>query len=196
MTTQLTAEHIARITELRDRLIELGPDRFDMANWFTKMETTDAMDTYNWIELTWNVQRARNLIDVGDCGTAACLAGHALLLFDDDLPRAAVVSDVARYLGMDIGCEYWEADRWFNVGSWPDPWRQRCTAAIKLLPALDYHDEDYAELKLAKSFARRAIEHGLIIEMMDDLIHGRRLQWYDDDTSATDIADLTDAQEV
>ena len=37
--------------------------------------------------------------------------------------------------------------------------------------------------------------YDLILGVMDDLVHGRRLHWYDNNLAAVDTADLADAQE-
>lgn len=194
MTDQLTASHIARIIELRDHLIEMGPDRFDMSNWFTKAETTATLDTMNWDELMWHVDRAKDMIVNRDCGTAACIAGHAALLWGPEFTRHTSTVDIARILGMDVGVAPWQAERWFSTSTWPEPWRQQWLDAVAALPALDYNDEDYAESELANVYLKRHIEHHIVLAVMDDLIHGRRRHWYDDDTAAVDIADRQDAQ--
>jgi len=190
MTTQLTAEHIERIIELRDHLIEMGPDRFDMNDWFIKADTTRVHDTMDWFDLTGHIDKARDIINHNSCGTAACLAGHAAILWGDEFGHNTTTAHVARWLGMDIGVEPWQCKTWFATQGWPDfariPWLNRQLD----LSTLDYDPEH----ELEQSFIRRGIEHHIVLDVMDDLIHGRRLHWYDDDTSAADIADRQDAQ--
>jgi hypothetical protein len=207
MPEQLTAEHISRIIELRDHLIELGPDKFEMMSWFTIQDDVDSCNTFGWDELIASTDRATDLLNSGEkCGTAACIAGHAVLLWPDlihyehDYPILDH-SEVAAHLGMNVGAPNVEqSERWFATASWPDRYRipyYNLVGDLRRAQCQIRDDKDeYLRLEMERTFAQRKYQHDVVIGVMDDLIHGRMLNWHDEDTTAVDAADLADAQEV
>lgn len=207
MPEQLTAEHISRIIELRDHLIEMGPDRFEMQSWFTIQDDADACNTFGWDELIVNTDRAADLLQSGQkCGTAACIAGHAVLLWPelisyDHIGAHLETDEVATYLGMQVGAPNdFLLDRWFSTMSWPDRYRVPYNNLVNQLHhrlAQLRGDEDASwKAEQDHTFILRAHQHATVLAVMDDLIHGRLFNWHDDDTSAVDRADAIDAQEV
>jgi hypothetical protein len=206
----ITAEHVSRLIELRDHLIEIGPDKFEMSSWFTIQDDADICQTFGWDELTFNLDRAADLIESGQhCGTAACLAGHAVLLWpeivtfsvDDEGNSYSIDSDdVAKYLGMDVGApNEWQVDRWFSTQSWPDRFRIPYKNATRdldhqLMMHRDLDVDTYVERDLMRTHTQRKLQHDAVLLVLDELIHGRMRNWHDDDTSAVDVADLADAQ--
>ena len=198
MTTQLTAKHISRLIDLRDQLTHFGPARFDMGAWFIDTDTTETFDSMNWDELMHRIGHASETMTRGECGTAACLAGHAALMWADELNLNTTTNEIAELLGMDVGLELGVRDpaleRWFAVSAWPDWARISYRNASRAIPYVDYTEDDYAEQVMARDMALRAAQWTHIMSMLDDLITGRRLHWHDEDTSAADIADRQDAQ--
>lgn len=178
--TPITNEVIANLVTLRDRMIAAGPDHFEMQNF--------GIYTYH-DDYEGDCEMTLSLGDVNPslttrCGYAACIAGWAAVLEMGD-----TVETIAAQLGMfrprwnwnpvteQQDCQLISTDAWFYVDSWPD-W-----AKLRRMNLL--YDGEHN---------RQQAEHQVVIEVLDDLIHGRRSDWFDDDTTAIDTVDLIDAE--
>jgi len=94
-----------RRIQLRDQLLIHGPEKTDMLHWFTRADTPAR---------PWMTDDIR-LIDIEECGTTACLAGHGALVM---LPEvAATPFDVAKHFGVDSNAFFHEHWKRINVGS-------------------------------------------------------------------------------
>lgn len=141
-TTQY--EHIPlinRLVAVRDSIFKHGPEHFDMNSWFTDFGDTpyeerdfdeDSDEQFRQFDLS---DFHYNKIDINDCGTAACIAGHtAIAAFDMDV-EIETPEQAAKFLGLDqgdtsswlgakeFGHNYWEGtplQQWENVVNWLD----------------------------------------------------------------------------
>lgn len=67
-----------RITQLRDVLAELPPERFNIRYWATDRATGRPHPILSTFEADFSIVKH-------DCGTAACIAGWALTLFKPEV---------------------------------------------------------------------------------------------------------------
>lgn len=132
---------IDNIRLVRDSVAQHGPEHFDMMAWFMVPDTE--VEGYTEFTIGERYERgARALdkpVDINQCGTTACIAGHAVLAgrLNETLSDEVDHHDVARWLGMD------PIFNWlFDVDQWPgwaqdlynndDGWK----AALTLLDAI------------------------------------------------------------
>ncbi len=110
--------HAHRISSRRRKLLRqlrrLGPEHFDQGNWFS--EIGGSLESYNMDNDTVGIARTTiGKIDIVDCGSTACLAGHgAIIMAKDDAVDDEYISDesVAEYFEIDKG--------WFDSLIGPD----------------------------------------------------------------------------
>jgi len=99
---QSPEEAIARLLELADYLeFKISPSTFDMGDWFS------SKDEQSWDPDTDQDEqeaflRLKNPYE--GCGTTACIAGHAVALFDDN---AAWINNIAHRGAVLLGSQYW-----------------------------------------------------------------------------------------
>lgn len=192
-TTHLTGEQLAHVRDTLDAMRAAGPEHFNMDRWFV-VGPTEQLHTL----------KAYRSVRIDDCGTTACLAGFAALTADatDTMPvyddTEGMRAALAEWLGMSVGlpahCDSvgWlgHADDWFYVGCWPQ-WAHDMLGCWPQW-ARDMLDDE----RPVGERERHAAEFKVITQVMDDLVHGVRCNWWDDDLSAVEHADLADAQEA
>jgi hypothetical protein len=186
--THLSNEQLAACQQLHDHLVRTGPDHFNMGTWLE----------VNNNEFMLN-EAARFSADVfdGDCGTRACIAGHAIVLFDPAdyvaaearLPKHLQTSaDIGRWgqqsvienvlielLGMNVQVPIdWHSMRdWFG-SSWP-LFAQTIQRAHYLRSVAAWGDEQPLGWHEAHA------DHATVVQVLDELVHGVRRHWWDGD---------------
>jgi hypothetical protein len=106
--------NVENLTKLINHLKLVNKKNFDMSEWYED-------DEDKWLEkpateLVWYIQQGK-----GDCGTVACIAGHAAIL--EAAERNITLEDMgnAEYTAMDwLGLNYDQAHRLFKPGLTPD----------------------------------------------------------------------------
>lgn len=188
--THLSAEQLAACQRLHDQLVATGPEHFNMGTWLEV-----GHNEYMLID----VHRFGTEI-LNDCGTKACIAGHAVLLFSEDeigaaaerLPahtrrwwesddpsqdrwgRQAVEEQVlAELLGMNVSVpeELHTATDWFG-STWPK-FAQDIQRA-HYLRSQSAWGENYTIVQ----HEDRA-DHATVVQILDELVHGQRRHWWD-----------------
>jgi hypothetical protein len=133
--------NVERLLKLADHIEALPPEKFEMGDYFCRL-VFDVDDPSKVVGHAHEKHPTRSFLDEG-CGTAACIAGHAVHLFadDEDWERVVVSSslkahDVASGL---LGLSHTQASYLF-YGEWapqqlmPDSERYsrtRAAAAIR-----------------------------------------------------------------
>ena len=179
---RLTNEQLAACASTLALMRQLGPEHFDMDHWFVPLDSSYESTTDG------------TLTDPGDpCGTAACLAGTAIwacnievVPFTAGLPwwhREQEMQDRVRHtLGIDVGyAEHGERTErsWFNVGRWPgyalDELHRRWAMLVEREGIERFVDIDSWE----NEEHRHRLEYEVVEWVLDDLVHGNRMHWWD-----------------
>jgi len=184
-TMHLSNEQLAACQRLHDHLVRTGPDHFNMGTW---------LEVANNEYMLYEVMRFDVDVFTNHCGTKACIAGHAGILFSTDeynaardrLPahllvdednrwgRQAVVETVlTELLGMNVGVpvEFHHMRDWFG-SQWP-LFAQQLQRAHYLRSVSAWGEEQ--PLAWHESHA----DHTTVVQMLDEIIHGVRRNWWD-----------------
>lgn len=178
---RLTNEQLAACAATLSLMRQLGPDHFDMDHWFRDLSDAEESTTDG------------SLCDPGNpCGTAACLAGTAVwackipvIPFTADLPwweRESQMQDrIRNTLGLSTGYlehGYSTERSWFNVGRWPgyalDELHRRWAMLVER-EGIERFDIDSWE----NEEHRHRLEYEVVEWVLDDLVHGNRMHWWD-----------------
>lgn len=169
--TRLTNDQLAACYEVWQSLLDTGPEHFDMSYWYA-IRRVGPPSALNLMDLSEIVH------PFSDCGTTACLAGHAVVALqlqidDNDMPATFTIH---KLLGMDVQHEGFKDPsggdiNWFFIDSWPKF-------------AADAHDKAYrrrisAYPERGHAHAQTVAQWTVVTDVLDDLVHGRRLHWYD-----------------
>lgn len=196
MTYRLDEHELANVRLLHDHMVAVGPDHFDIHAFGSYIADTEAVKHDPWPD--WYTGRKTLSLDelafrgpdmTQLCGYAACIAGHGTIV-----GLGHTTHDIASALGMRRVHTTVHYDghvetlivtnaTWFFAEEWPR-WAQQLSDKIeeRLM------DDDVAD-------HRRIAPHLTVLSVMDDLIHGRRANWFDDNTDDVDAADLNDDSE-
>lgn len=114
---------VDRLRGTLDSIRQAGPEHFDMGSWFYVASTTDD-DEYNEDAGSQGLFSACTL-DIADCGTTACLAGHAALAALRFDIRLKDEKDAAAFLDEPM---YGHTAAIFYTGRWDQEMRNKCAA--------------------------------------------------------------------
>lgn len=191
--THLTNEQLDWCWRLWDALEREGEDHFNLGHW-----------AHDRVERDWSllalVDGPKNgSIDITECGTTACIAGHMMFVLEDDerLALRAIVDnrergmdaesalryELGNWLGMGVNAPAdYRSDSWF-LGVWP-AWAQDMNGArhLKLVSG----GVDSLE-------ATRRAEYFVVRTVVDDIVHGRRQDWWTplDDERGEDVIEYS-----
>lgn len=110
MTTMTTPTQLRRLRALRATLARLTPEQCNMENWFAQINP----------RLPVPARRARP-----GCGTTACLAGWAALLFAPTINAPKDAGSVAEDWGLLFVPETWARRRGLDISREVDPIRRK-----------------------------------------------------------------------
>lgn len=193
----ITASQLTLFTKIRDRILTAPVEQFDMDDWFTEptddTETDDieALDAarrqlHEWIYQTPSKSGLVALSQHGDemlsfCGTAACLAGWAVVAGvdphrtpkDTDYPHL-YERNIAVQLGMHVRLEAYEQDihdvcSWFSETRWPT-WTDRYRRP---------HPDHWSE---AWHRDRQADSRAIVLAVLTEFVDGMRTDWWHEPT--------------
>lgn len=207
--THLSAEQLAACQRLHDQLVASGPEHFDMGTWLEV-----GIAEYMLVEAE---QFGPEVLQ--DCGTRACIAGHAALAFtDDELTAAAdrLPSRLKRFVDVStddpaqarwhwqfieeevmaelLGMNVWvpqerHTSRDWFGSDWP-VYAQQIQQA-HYLRSQSAWGENY---EMHQHIARA--DHATVVQVLDEIIHGVRRHWWDGDIlTADELASLDDVVE-
>lgn len=193
--TTITASQRAVFAAIHRRIVTARPEQFDMDDWFSEPNPDDATtiddedeiaavrrQLHTWIDQAPGRSGLTALAQHGDemlayCGTAACLAGWAVVAGVDPR-RTPNLTDypylyernIAMQLGMHVNFEAYEQDihdmcGWFFVTRWPE-WTLRHRRAVSLASFTDMH--------IIEQEDNRAI----VVAVLGEFIDGERTDWW------------------
>lgn len=121
-----------RRQDLRDQILMHGPEKFDMAAWARTRAGTKNMKE------TWAVCEIVRHVDINDCGTTCCLAGHGALVIGE-ASKAMEPHQVAQYFGLPYDAFYF--GNWHDIkmgdGTLRDVWNETRSQWETILAYLD-----------------------------------------------------------
>lgn len=176
--SHLTNEQLDWCWRLWDALERHGEDHFDLSRWARNRRVSD------WSLRPLFEAAGTGVINVAECGTTACIAGHMVFLLDaaereqlsiglDARPFGMdsdtfLRNELATMLGMDVNRpSNFSVSDWF-LGTWPAWAHELMTARYaKLLSAGADHND-----------ASRRAEFFVVRMVADDIVHGRRFDWW------------------